>query len=112
MPHPQAVAPDHLENLIGGHWLNRIGILAVFIGISFFLKYALDNNWIGPSGRVAIGILFCALMLPWSHWLLFRCYPYFSYGIAALGQALLFLFLLAAFRFYAIFDGGFGLPRS
>ena len=53
---PPAVAPDQLENLIGGHWLNRIGILAVFIGISFFLKYAFDNNWIGPSGRVAIGI--------------------------------------------------------
>jgi len=33
---PPAVAPDQLENLIGGHWLNRIGILAVFIGISFF----------------------------------------------------------------------------
>src|SRR5712671_7343433 len=104
MPHPQAVAPDHLENLIGGHWLNRIGILAVFIGISFFLKYAFDNNWIGPSGRVAIGILLGALMLPWSHWLLSRGYPYFSEGIAALGQAILLLSLWAGCRYYAVFS--------
>src|SRR5258705_4475133 len=91
MPHPQAVAPDHLENLIGGHWLNRIGILAVFIGISFFLTYAFDNNWIGPSGRVAIGILLCPLILPWSHWLLSLGYPYCSEGISALGLAILLL---------------------
>ena len=104
MPHPQTVAPDHLENLIGGHWLNRIGILAVFIGISFFLKYAFDNNWIGPSGRVAIGILLGALMLPWSHWLLSRGYPYFSEGIAALGQAILLLSLWAGCRYYAVFS--------
>src|SRR5712672_741414 len=104
MPHPQAAAPDHLENLIGGHWLNRIGILAVFIGLSFFLKYAFDNNWIGPSGRVAIGILLGALMLPWSHWLLSRGYPYFSEGIAALGQAILLLSLWAGCRYYTVFS--------
>jgi len=104
MPRPQPVAPDHLENLIGGHWLNRIGILAVFIGISFFLKYAFDNNWIGPSGRVAIGILLGALMLPWSPWILGRGYPYFSEGIAALGQAILLLSLWAGCRYYTVFS--------
>ena len=100
----QAEATDHLENLIGGHWLNRIGILAVFIGISFFLKYAFDNNWIGPSGRIAIGILLGALMLPWSHWLLRRGYPYFSEGIAALGQAILLLSLWAGCRYYTVYS--------
>src|SRR5712664_198584 len=104
MPRPQPAGPDHLENLIGGHWLNRIGILAVFIGISFFLKYAFDHNWIGPSGRVAIGIFLGALMLPWSHWLLRRGYPYFSEGIAALGQAILLLSLWAGCRYYTVFS--------
>ena len=46
-----------LESRIGSHWLNRIGIAAVLIGISYFLKYAFDNNWIGPAGRVNIGLL-------------------------------------------------------
>ncbi len=41
-----------LESRIGSHWLNRIGIAALLIGISYFLKFAFDNNWIGPAGRV------------------------------------------------------------
>src|SRR6266404_4356596 len=40
-----------LESRIGSHWLNRIGIAALLIGISYFLKFAFDNNWIGPAGR-------------------------------------------------------------
>src|SRR5262245_48591988 len=46
-----------LESKIGGHWLNRIGIVAVLIGVSYFLKYAFDNEWIGPAGRVVIGLV-------------------------------------------------------
>jgi len=52
-----------LETKIGGQWLNRVGIVAVLIGVSYFLKYAFDNNWVGPAGRVVIGsqdgILYC-----------------------------------------------------
>src|SRR4029077_10688475 len=44
---PEAHESD-LESRIGSHWLNRIGIAAVLIGVSYFLKFAFDNNWIGP----------------------------------------------------------------
>ena len=47
----------NLETRIGQQWFNRIGIVAILIGVSFFLKYAFENNWIGPSGRIAIGLL-------------------------------------------------------
>jgi len=50
-------ADSDLESRIGSHWLNRIGIAALLIGISYFLKFAFDNNWIGPAGRVTIGCL-------------------------------------------------------
>ncbi len=40
-----------LEAKIGERWLNRIGIVAVVIGMAFFVKYAFDNDWIGPAGR-------------------------------------------------------------
>jgi len=53
---------------------------------------------------VAIGILLGALMLPWSHWLLRRGYPYFSEGIAGLGQATLLLSLWAGCRYYTVFS--------
>ena len=55
-----------LESRIGSHWLNRIGITAVLIGVSYFLKFAFDNNWIGPAGRVAIGLLAGIAIVVWS----------------------------------------------
>src|SRR5580693_9260877 len=61
------VEPDSdLESRIGSHWLNRIGILAVLIGLSYFLKFAFDNNWIGRTGRVTIGLLAGIAIVIWS----------------------------------------------
>jgi uncharacterized membrane protein len=97
-----------LETLIGGRWLNRIGIVALIGAVTFFLKYAFDNNWIGPSGRVAIGILLGAAMLPWSHWLLRRGYSYFSEGIAGLGAAVLYLSIWAGCQYYALYSRDVG----
>src|SRR5882757_2536740 len=37
-----------LESRIGSQWFNRIGILAMLIGVAWFLKLAFDNHWIGP----------------------------------------------------------------
>ena len=45
------------EVTIGAKWLNWVGMLLVIIGVMFFLKYAYDNQWIGPKGRIAIGTL-------------------------------------------------------
>src|SRR5437879_3455775 len=106
---PKSSSNLDLETLIGGRWLNRIGIVAIISAVSFFLKYAFDNNWIGPSGRVAIGILLGAAMLPWSQWLLKRGYSYFSEGIAGLGAAVMYLSIWAGCQYYKLFslDVGF-----
>lgn len=102
-------SPLDMEALVGGRWMNRIGIVAIIVSVSFFLKYAFENNWIGPSGRVGIGILLGAAMFPWSQWLLSRGYSYFSEGIAALGAAVLYLSIWAGCRYYTLFttDVGF-----
>jgi uncharacterized membrane protein len=99
---------EDLESRIGGRWFSRIGIVALLISVSYFLKLAFDNNWIGPSGRVAIGMLAGALMLPWSQWLLGRGYSYFSEGIAALGEATLFLSVWAGCQYYTLYSRGVG----
>jgi uncharacterized membrane protein len=106
---PHDLGSRDLESLIGGSWFNRLGILALIVAVSLFLKYAFDNNWIGASGRIAIGLLLGAAMLPWSQWLLGRGYSYFSEGIAALGQATLLLSIWAGCRYYTLFslDVGF-----
>jgi uncharacterized membrane protein len=96
------------ETIIGGRWLNRIGIVALIGATTFFLKYAFDNNWIGPSGRVAIGILLGASMLPWSQWLLRRGYSYFSEGIAGLGAVVMYLSIWAGCQYYTLFSQDVG----
>jgi len=66
-PQFAAAKPEiDLESRIGSHWLNRIGISAVLIGMSYFLKLAFDNNWIGPAGRVSIGLLAGIGAIVWS----------------------------------------------
>lgn len=106
LPPAQARASSalDLETLIAGRWLNRIGILAVLLAVSFFLKYAFENNWVGPAGRIAIGILLGSAMLPWSGWLLGRGYSYFSEGIAGLGEAVLYVSLWAGWHYYNLFS--------
>lgn len=107
---PRAIAglqtePD-LESRIGSHWLNRIGIAAVLIGISYFLKLAFDNNWIGPAGRVTIGLLAGIATEVWSERFRVRGYSVFSYSLKAVGIGALYLSLWAAFQVYNLIPGG------
>ena len=57
-------AREEWEAFVGGKLLNRIGALALIIGVGFFLKYAFDNNWITESMRVLLGgVVGVALLL-------------------------------------------------
>lgn len=95
-----------LESRIGSRWLNRIGIVAMLVGVSYFLKYAFDNNWIGAAGRVSIGLVCGIGIVVWSEWFRGRGYRYFSYGLKAVGIGALYLSLWAAFQVYSLVPGG------
>ena len=97
------VQPDpDLESRIGSHWLNRIGIAALLIGISYFLKFAFDNNWIGPAGRVTIGLLAGIAMVAWSERFRSKGYQAFSYSLKAVGIGATYLSVWAAFQLYSL----------
>src|SRR5437899_3226534 len=53
-PPPRAKAPL-LETRLGLAWINRIGALTLVFFVAFTFKYAVDNAWIGPAGRVELG---------------------------------------------------------
>lgn len=89
-----------LEKRIGQFWLNRIGIVAVLFGVSYFLKYAFENNWIGPAGRVAIGLLAGIGLIVWSERFRSRGHAAFSYSLKAAGIGTLYLSLWGAFQIY------------
>jgi uncharacterized membrane protein len=105
-PRPAVVLPvppdSDLESRIGSHWLNRIGIAALLIGVSYFLKFAFDNNWIGPAGRVTIGLLAGIVIVVWSERFRTHGYKAFSYSLKAVGFGTLYLSLWAAFHLYSL----------
>jgi len=92
-------SPD-LESLIGSQWLNRAGIVAVLVGVSFFLKYAFEGKWVGSAGRVSIGLLAGVIIIIWSEWFRAHGYCIFSFSLKALGLGMLYLSLWAAFQVY------------
>ncbi len=47
----------NFETNIGLKWLGSIGILALVIGIGYFLKYAFENNWINHLNRIILGVI-------------------------------------------------------
>ena len=85
-----------LESRIGGQLLNRIGILAVLIGMAWFLKLAFDRNWIGPPVRVWIGLAAAAALAGWSERFRRQGFPAFSFSLKALGTSIAYLSLWAA----------------
>jgi uncharacterized membrane protein len=99
-----------LENRIGSQWFNRIGILAVLIAVAWFLKLAYDNGWIGrwigPSGRVLLGLMAGAAVVAWSERFRSRGYAIFSYSLKAVGSGTLYLSLWAAFSVYHLIPPG------
>jgi len=97
---PQSAAEAELESKIGGHWLNRIGILALLIGASYFLKYAFDNEWIGPAGRIVIGLVAGMAVVLWSEHVRRSGYAIFSYSLKAIGIGVLYLSLWASSQLY------------
>ena len=58
--------PD-LEKFIGENLANKIGIAVLVLGISFFVKYAIDKDWINEVGRVIIGLAAGGLLIGLAH---------------------------------------------
>jgi len=98
-PSPAEDGPD-LEARIGSHWLNRIGIAAVLIGAALLLKLAIDNQWIGETGRVAIGLIAGIAVVLWSERFRSHGYRLFSFSLKAVGIGVLYLSLWASFQVY------------
>jgi uncharacterized membrane protein len=95
-----------LESQIGSQWFNRIGILAVLIGMALFLKLAIDNHWIGPLGRILIGLAAGAGFITWSERFRHRGYSAFAYSLKAVGSGILYLSLWAAFSLFHLIPAG------
>lgn len=103
---PSAPAQPAIETRFGLNWLNRIAVVTLVLGVGFFFKYAVDNQWIGPGMRVALGVLVAMASLSVGEWMSIRGQIVFARGMTGLALALLYLSFYATFGFYEL------LPQS
>lgn len=97
-------APLDLERRIGGRWLLYAGLLILLLGVSFFLKYAFDNDWVDARGRVAIGIAAGLGFVVGGVRLARRDLRTFGVALAGAGVAVLYLSIYAMAAFYGLAD--------
>ncbi|MBV7532462.1 DUF2339 domain-containing protein [Chitinophaga sp. sic0106] len=96
--------PD-LEKFIGENLFNKIGIAILVLGIGFFLKYAIDKDWINEIGRTFIGFITAGLLLGLSYRLR-KTFAAFSSVLVGGGVAVLYFTIAIAFHQYHLFSQG------
>lgn len=94
--------PD-LEKFIGENLINKIGIAILVLGIAFFVKYAIDQNWINEVGRTCIGLLCGCILIGLAHYLR-KGYRSFSSVLAGGGIAVFYFTIAYAFHEYKMFS--------
>jgi uncharacterized membrane protein len=93
--------PREWEQILGGNWLARIGVLALLFGVGFFLKYAFDKNWIMPVVRVLLGVVAGLIMLGGGY-LWRKKYPVMTQVLTGGGIGIMYLSIFAAFAAYQL----------
>jgi len=91
-----------LESRVGSQYLNRAGVIALLVGIAFFLNWAFVNHWIGPAAIVAVGFIAGIGLFALGEWFRRRRYGIFGLSLEGLGIAAVYLTLWAASEYYGI----------
>ncbi|MGV3541306.1 MAG: DUF2339 domain-containing protein, partial [Rufibacter sp.] len=94
--------PKDWEKFIGENLINKLGIVILVLGIGFFVKFAIDKDWISEIGRVAIGLLAGGALLGVAHRLRSQ-YAAFSSVLVGGGMAVLYFTIAIAFHEYHLF---------
>ena len=105
-PEPATVPDraDSLEEKIALVWFTRAGALAMLVGVAYFFKYAIDNAWIGPLGRVALGAFLGLAVLAGAEIARARTRAIYIHVLSGVGLAMLYLSAYASHAFYGLVD--------
>jgi uncharacterized membrane protein len=107
-PPPRIIVPSSkpetdLEKFIGENLLSKIGIAVLVLGISFFVKFAIDKNWIKETGRVIIGLIAGGILIGIAHRIR-NSYRSFSSVLMGGGLTVFYFTIAFAFHQYHLID--------
>ncbi|MBI4992533.1 MAG: DUF2339 domain-containing protein [Candidatus Magasanikbacteria bacterium] len=99
----EMVSSDKLVKWLKEDWLLKLGALLLLIGFGWLATYAFLNNWIGPMGRIVIGVVAGALFLALGWW---RINEFVNQGgiFLVLGSTTILLTTFAARSMYGFFS--------
>ena len=96
------ISTDQFSKWLKEDWLMKLGAFIFIIGFGWFVSYAFANNWIGPVGRITIGIVAGILLMTFGfRWMM----KYVSQGaiFMALGAGMVILTIFAGRSIYGFF---------
>ncbi|MFO1007044.1 MAG: DUF2339 domain-containing protein [Planctomycetaceae bacterium] len=83
-------------------WMSWIGAIAVMVGMGYFLKYTIEEQWLGPTGRVALGLIGGMLVFVGAAFGMKKDYRILAEGLAGAAMGILYFSLFAAFQWYEL----------
>ncbi len=104
LPVPTALPKRRVqwELLIGQKAFGWTAVVLLVFAAAFFLKYAYDNDWVGPLGRVIVGCLAGSTLMIVGLRYYGRGWRIFSQMLSAAGIVVLYLSTYGAFGFYQL----------
>jgi uncharacterized membrane protein len=99
-PSPVSDRPREFETQVGLTWISRIGAVTLIFCVAFIFKYAIDNQWIGETGRIVLGVLAGLACVVTGDSIWRRGQQTYAQAISGLGIAILYLSFYASFAFY------------
>ena len=97
-----SASPVGWETFIGQKAFGWVAAILFLFSATFFLRYAYQNNWIGPIGRVAIGELFGAGLVISGCRYLMKGWRRFASMLMSTGIVVIYLATYSAFGFYQL----------
>lgn len=94
-------ARTDVEKFIGENLISKIGILVLIIGVGIGVKFAIDNGWISPLMRVALGYIVGLVLIGFAAKLKAK-YHNFSAVLLSGGIAILYFVTYFAYAYYSL----------
>jgi uncharacterized membrane protein len=105
-PHPREAPPKPapespgIEGVIGRQVLGWVAVVLMLLAVGFFVKYAFDNEWVGPVGQVCSGAVFGAALCAGGYAMHRRGRRLAGQMLTAAGVTILYLTTFATFGYY------------
>ena len=100
-PEPASEPNPIVKWLLGGNTVVRVGVVILFFGVAFLLKYAYEHTHVPIEVRL-VGVALGAIVLMVLGWRLRHSRPGYALSLQGAGIGILYLIIFAAFRLYAL----------